>query len=131
MKKAKNITKDCKVCQKSFKARIINRTGRAQIYCDRKCKEKYEKQTSFRSLKRNKMKLELIKLKGGECESCGYNKNYAALCFHHIDPREKVTGLNVGTFSERNRAKIFNEVKKCQLLCSNCHAEVHNEDSIL
>lgn len=34
-------------------------------------------------------KLKAIKYKGGKCEICGYNKNTAALEFHHIDPTQK------------------------------------------
>ena len=45
----------------------------------------YKKQCE-RALKR---KLELIELKGGECEICGYNNNIAALDFHHINPEDK------------------------------------------
>lgn len=26
---------------------------------------------------------------GGKCQECGYNKNIAALEFHHINPDEK------------------------------------------
>jgi predicted Zn-ribbon and HTH transcriptional regulator len=34
-------------------------------------------------------KLEIIRLKGGKCERCGYDKNIAALEFHHLDPSIK------------------------------------------
>ena len=27
--------------------------------------------------------------KGGKCEICGYDKNLAALDFHHLDPNQK------------------------------------------
>ena len=40
-------------------------------------------------------KLHLIKVKGARCEHCGYSKNYAALEFHHPDPREKDFQLDV------------------------------------
>jgi len=34
-------------------------------------------------------KLSYVNYKGGKCEICGYHKNIAALCFHHIDPTAK------------------------------------------
>lgn len=126
MKKSKKVLKNCRLCQKRYKASRISST-----YCSVKCKWSYEKKNKLRSIKRNEMKLELIRLKGGECDICGYKKNYAALCFHHVDPKKKLVGMNVGMFSEKNRTKIFREAKKCQLLCCNCHAEVHNQTFLL
>ena len=58
------------------------------------------------------------------CEKCGYSKNSAALCFHHLDPKEKDFSLaEVSKTSSKNA--IIDEIRKCQLLCHNCHMEVH------
>ena len=40
------------------------------------------------------MKKEAVKRKGGKCEICGYNKNIAALHFHHKDPETKNFALS-------------------------------------
>lgn len=40
-------------------------------------------QQKLRGLKR---KYEVVQMRGGKCERCGYNKNLAALDFHHRDP---------------------------------------------
>lgn len=59
-----------------------------------------------------------------ECERCGYNKNAAALCFHHLNPEEKdftIAGLTTSASVE----KLTNEIAKCALLCHNCHMEEH------
>jgi 5-methylcytosine-specific restriction endonuclease McrA len=62
-----------------------------------------------------------IDYKGGKCEHCGYNKYVGALEFHHKDPTEKdPTGLKAYKLS-----RLFAEVDKCILLCSNCHKEEH------
>jgi hypothetical protein len=73
--------------------------------------------------RRRKMKSELLKLKGNCCERCGYNRCTAALQFHHKDPATKrfTVGGNHNRSWEANRA----EAEKCDLLCANCHAEVH------
>lgn len=70
-------------------------------------------------------KHELIMLKGGKCEICGYSKNYAALSFHHLDPTQKELSLDARTLSGSRMEILKDEVSKCQLLCQNCHMEIH------
>ena len=72
-----------------------------------------------------KRKLELINYLGGECEICGYNKNIAALVFHHKNPEEKELRLDIRHISATNMETLYKEVDKCMLLCANCHAEIH------
>ena len=71
-------------------------------------------------------KLELIRLKGGKCEICGYDKNIAALEFHHLDPNVKSFQLDSRHLSNTTRDKIIEELDKCILVCANCHRELHN-----
>lgn len=73
-------------------------------------------------------KLELIKIMGGKCSRCGYDKNIAALEFHHINPDDKFFQLDARHLSNTNMEKIMDEVKKCILLCANCHREEHNPE---
>lgn len=70
-------------------------------------------------------KLELIKMMGGKCSKCGYDKNIAALDFHHLNPKEKSFQLDARHLSNTHMEKIMEEVKKCVLLCANCHREIH------
>lgn len=75
-------------------------------------------------LKRKKSKEKAIEYKGGYCNRCGYNKNIATLDFHHLDPNVKDKNLaNILVNTDKN--KIYNEIDKCVLLCSNCHREEH------
>lgn len=71
-------------------------------------------------------KTELIKMMGGKCCNCGYSKNYAALEFHHVNPDEKEFQLDARHLSNTSMIKIMEEAKKCILLCSNCHREIHS-----
>lgn len=76
---------------------------------------------------RRKIKEKLVAYKGGKCEKCGYDKCIGALEFHHLDPNEKkfqISNPNVKSFE-----KLKTEVDKCILLCSNCHRELHFEES--
>lgn len=71
-------------------------------------------------------KLEAIKYKGGGCSVCGYNSYYGALQFHHRNPKDKeVTWTKLRL---RSWDKVLHELDKCDLLCANCHAEVHKKD---
>jgi len=68
----------------------------------------------------------LIRLLGGKCCLCGYDKCDAALDFHHINPEEKEYGLGSGNC--HSLEKDLQEVKKCILICANCHREIHHSN---
>ena len=72
---------------------------------------------------RIKIKTDLVNLKGGKCIKCGYNKCVAALDFHHRDPKQKEFGL--AGLRDFITEKVILELDKCDLLCSNCHRELH------
>jgi hypothetical protein len=73
---------------------------------------------------RKRVKHQLVMAKGGECQICGYNRCIEALDFHHIDPSHK--DFNIARWDHvANKTKMIEEAKKCVLLCSNCHREVH------
>lgn len=63
-----------------------------------------------------------------KCGKCGFTYDgLQAFTFHHIDKTTKsfqISGNLLKPFEE-----LLNEVKKCELLCFNCHMEV--EDSLL
>lgn len=68
------------------------------------------------------MKRLLVEEAGGKCQVCDYDKCLWALQFHHLDRKEKK--FEIGSKNNRSVAKLREEVKKCVLLCSNCHFEV-------
>lgn len=72
-------------------------------------------------------KYDAIIEKGGCCSSCGYKKNMSALEFHHKDPNEKKFRLDFRYFSNTKIEILKIELDKCELLCSNCHRELHNK----
>ncbi len=53
------------------------------------------------------------------CFCCGYNIHPSALDFDHINPEEKT--MNVSQMLALNKDRLLAEVKKCQVLCANCH----------
>lgn len=74
---------------------------------------------------RRKIKIKAIEHKGGKCEKCGYHKCTKALDFHHRDPKEKEFRISSGKSIGWEKTK--KEIEKCDLLCSNCHREIHHE----
>lgn len=73
---------------------------------------------------RRRRKINLINVLGGKCQICGFNNFPDALEFHHEDPNQKDYGLaSKGTCHDIETD--LNEVKKCFLLCANCHRGVH------
>lgn len=76
-----------------------------------------------------KRKIELIKIKGGECKFCGYKftgDNECCFDFHHIDPKTKKFALNQAQLNKKSIELILEELEKCDLLCALCHRVVHN-----
>ena len=77
----------------------------------------------LRGLKR---KFEYVLKRGGKCEKCGYNKNLAVLEFHHRDAWNKKFQIDLRHFANSKLEKLEDELTKCDLLCANCHREIHN-----
>ena len=74
---------------------------------------------------RHRTKDRLLKAFGNKCGICGYNKCKSGLEFHHLDPSQKEFALSHRNSKGKGWALIVTEMKKCVLLCSLCHREVH------
>lgn len=115
--------KTCTVCGKVLR-------GRQSKYCSRRCKNadtNCRHQSYLAQQKRgHERKERLVSIKGGECQRCGYRKNLAALEFHHVTADEKEFQLDLRSLSNRSWPRILREARKCILVCSNCHRELHN-----
>ena len=117
--------KICEICNKKFETKSVTR-----IYCYECSGDSTRKDNNTRkhqkTILRRNMKLQAIKLLGGKCSRCGYNKWCVdALEFHHENPNEKEFKLGSGnTMSWKDYKK---ELQKCILICSNCHKEIHSE----
>jgi predicted XRE-type DNA-binding protein len=68
-------------------------------------------------------KYKAIELLGGKCEYCG-ETNFFKLEFHHLESEEKE--YNISHIRNYRWSIIESEIKKCKLLCRNCHNEEHN-----
>jgi hypothetical protein len=87
-----------------------------------------QKETKQRT-KENKalLKKEWFAFKGTlKCSKCEFN-HIAALDFHHEDPSTKEGNVH-GFISNGQFAKAYEEIKKCIVLCANCHRIHHHEE---
>ena len=116
--------KICDICNKKFEAKSHSRT-----YCydcsGESSRSKNETRKHQKTILRRSMKIQAIKLLGGKCSICGYNKCVDALEFHHTNPEIKEFKLGSGNTMSWKEYK--NEALKCILVCSNCHKEIHNK----
>ncbi len=107
-------------------------SGKQRKFCSSKCKSqsanaRLQDYTSQKIRGTNRKK-ELVLMKGGKCSSCGYDKNLAGLCFHHLDTSKKDFTLDMRSLSNKSMNSILSELEKCVLLCHNCHMEHHYPD---
>ena len=72
---------------------------------------------------KNANMLRLIKLLGGCCKKCS-KYDPAIMCFHHTDPKTKE--YNINELTSYRYSRLVNEAEKCELLCCNCHSEIHS-----
>jgi len=71
-----------------------------------------------------------VQFKKYEVSEMSYSKDAqiveaAALTFHHRNPDEKE--FTLGQIKDNNWDKIIKELKKCDLVCFNCHMEIHEK----
>ena len=59
------------------------------------------------------------------CKICGYNKSNYAKHFHHLDKTNK---REVSQMNQYSLKEVKKEIKKCVLVCANCHAELHEKE---
>lgn len=96
-------------------------------------KEKIKSNDKKEKVSINNKKLRIINkhksivIKGSICNECKleYSKeNIYLFHFHHLNPHQKTEGLN-DLFKLKWSTRIEEELKKCILLCSNCHLKIH------
>lgn len=73
---------------------------------------------------RQRTKQRIIEAMGGKCVCCGYNTHQSALELHHLDPITKQFTFGSVRASPMAWTRIVEELRKCILVCANCHREI-------
>lgn len=115
-------TKICTKCKKEYSIDEFNwrnkQKGTKRSEC-KYCHSDYMK-NHYQEKKKivNEIKIEL------SCQKCGESRFYC-LDFHHLDPNIKDTSIARMLSNRSNIETVKDEIKKCIVLCSNCHREFH------
>lgn len=100
--------------------------------CRKAQKLHYRKNKAYYKAKsgtqRNATKEWLLKYKEGlVCSNCGDTRHYV-LDFHHLDPSKKFKSITKLANDGYTIGRLKDELKKCIVLCSNCHRELHYKE---
>jgi endogenous inhibitor of DNA gyrase (YacG/DUF329 family) len=110
----------CTRCGTPFQTTV----KRKQYYCSKRCGTL----ASFNKVGRNSAGRDFVymdKVAKG-CSRCP-ERRPSCLQYHHLDPVQKVAGVGA-LVQGASLARVVEEVKKCILLCANCHfVETHGD----
>lgn len=112
--KAKNIKhRICKKCCAIYTDDFYQRNKKIHI----------EKNKLLIKNKREKLRFLVDELKNKPCTDC--KKLYAAwiMEFDHLDPHTKFMNISTMVLKLYSFCRILEEIKKCELVCSNCHQD--------
>ena len=142
IRKVANITKDqstedkesSQVCRTCKKEKPLNKyykraNKKHEVHC-RACRN-LKRDANHRRWKQEFI-YELGKYIEIKCIKCGYDKNFSALDFHHVNKKNfsiarMTRNLSKKNFTDGKVKKIINEIIiNCEILCANCHREEHN-----
>ena len=68
------------------------------------------------------------KINSGGCKNCGFIEEPEILVFHHKNPNEKSFKIGGNWIVNSSIKRLEMEMKKCYILCPNCHAIEHLKD---
>jgi len=109
-----------KLLYKFANAGTVNGKNYKRYYC-KKC------YSVIKALARKRKSDWMIEYKSTlQCSECGYDKNPRVLHFHHISNKDKVYNVSDMVCNGYSVANIKREIRKCIVLCANCHHEKHN-----
>lgn len=125
----------CKECNQllprdQFQARGMSKSGlrlfsaRCKI-CDGKHVRKNHVSYVTSKIKHKVVRQETILHLKQACIVCGYSRCKTALEFHHLNETTKDAEISDMVAKGKGLKWIMEEIKKCVVLCANCHREYH------
>jgi hypothetical protein len=129
--------KKCCLCKQKKEVSEFNKKSSSKDGIQNKCREcskssgkKHYKDNHDYYIKKNKKNRQRIKgwifdyKKNSKCKCCG-EKEPVCLDFHHTDSNNKDFEIAIAVRSLLSIEKIEEEIKKCVVVCSNCHRKIH------
>jgi len=99
----------CKTCRKQMDSVRYKTSNKRDVNLERK--------------KKLLIKVQELKSSVG-CSTCP-EKDYRCLDYHHLDPTNKVDNVAQLVGQGVSWVNILKEIKKCIVLCANCHRKLH------
>jgi hypothetical protein len=115
-------TKECSVCREEKRLDEYHRNPSTKDGLGSQCRSCDAERQRRRKYDKKKA---VVDASGGRCQRCGYDKCLDALEWHHRDGTTKEH--EVANLYRKGINRLMTEVHKCDLLCANCHREVHAE----
>ena len=112
-KKILTYQSSCRECHKKY--RKIHYQNNKQKYIKKAAKYNDSIIIWFQDIKK--------KLK---CFKCG-EERWWVLDFHHRDPSKKESSLSILS-RKGSKKNILEEIQKCDVLCTNCHRDLHYQE---
>ena len=135
------MSKRCSICKKTKKYSEFYVRDKSRNLLHAQCKQCYkEKRLNFMeehyknygdayksrakirklALKHHRQELLVQYLATKKCETCGFD-DIRTLGFDHINPVKKEFSIARAVNEGYHWDRILNEIKKCRILCANCH----------
>lgn len=121
------------ICHKAARLGLSRPKSKNKIKKRRQWDQNYyhknKTQIKLNEKRRQKELLNYLKQNfGNKCLICGFNKYQSSLDFHHIngDKFDNISSM----IGKASKQKIFDEVRKCILICSNCHRAIHSGELV-
>jgi len=139
--------KKCKLCMNTFPYENFGKRSASKDGLKFRCKE-CDKRIRRNTYLENKERISIENRRGHKkrkerfyshfreylnseyfkCTKCNYTNNiFAPFDWHHIEPKNKK--YEISRMVRHTKVKLFEELDKCILLCSNCHRLVHYEEN--
>ena len=115
-------TKQCTKCKRELPLEQFNWRDKSAGTRRADCKECHSKYVKIQYQKRKQIVQDIKS--NCACAKCGETRGYV-LDYHHVDPNEKDNTIARLTSNSTKIENVLEEVKKCIVLCANCHREYH------
>jgi len=114
-------TKKCKICKEELPHKDFYKQVKSTDGLQNKCKQCESRRGSSRAYRR----VDEWERRGGKCERCNITADPMFFDFHHVDPDTKEIPINKIWYMGAEKRVL--ELKKCVMVCPNCHRELHME----
>ena len=118
----------CRYCKKEYPESYfgVALTTKDKVYRRHKCKFCYR--VTKRALRKKYQDWLLNYKKETKCKRCKID-DYRVLEFHHVDGKTKDFSIANARDNNLSLDRIKQEIKKCVILCANCHRITHYEEN--